>query len=489
MAKKNSHRGLHIAMASPEIFPFAKTGGLADVAGSLPLALEKLGVKVSLIMPAYRSVLKGRFQLADTGKRISVPISDRREEGSIYQTKLGRDISVYFVRADRYFDRDALYQTAEGDYPDNAERFIFFSRAVLEVLRQERPDILHCHDWQSALAIGFVKAQPGQYPEFAPAKTVMTIHNLGYQGLFWGLDWPLLNLDRKFFTPQYLEFYGRINFLKGGVVFADSITTVSPTYAREIQTGEQGFGLEGVFRERSAVVTGILNGVDYQVWNPQTDPFIPKKYGPGDPSGKKICKAELQRMAGLPAQPDTPLVGMISRLTSQKGFDILEEALDDFFRRKIQLVLLGSGEKKYEDVFKSLPGRYPGKAAVEITFDDGLAHRIEAGSDFFLMPSRYEPCGLNQFYSLKYGTIPIVRATGGLKDSIEEFDLRTGKGTGFLFGPDHQASALLEAVDRALEIYARKDDWKKLMTNAMRADFSWDRSARAYLELYENILR
>lgn len=475
-------------MASPEIFPFAKTGGLADVVGSLPRALEKLGARLSLIMPAYRAVLKGRYPLMETGKRVRVPVSDRVEEGVIYQAKMGQNISIYFIRADRYFDRDALYGTAEGDYPDNAERFAFFSRAVLEVLRQDPPRILHCHDWQAAPAICFLKTQPEKYGELSSAKTAITIHNLGYQGLFPELEWPLLNLDEKYFTPNFLEFYGKINFLKAGVVFADAITTVSPTYAREIQTEEQGFGLEGVFRERADVVTGILNGADYQVWNPRTDALIPKKYGPDDLSGKSVCKGELQRTFGLPARPDIPLIGMISRLASQKGFDILEEVLEDFFQRRVQFVLLGTGEKKYQDLFRDLPERYPGKAAVKITFDDTLAHKIEAGSDFFLMPSRYEPSGLNQLYSLKYGTIPIVRATGGLKDSIEEFDLRTGKGTGFLFGP-YLGSTFLEALDRALDLYARKPAWKTLMANAMRADFSWDRSARAYLDLYQKLLR
>jgi starch synthase len=488
MAKKNPNGAMHVVMASPEIYPYAKTGGLADVVGSLPLALEKLGIRVSLVMPAYRSVLKGRFPPADTGKRIRVPVADRQEEGSIYQHKMGKNIAVYFVRADRYFDRDALYQTAEGDYPDNAERFVFFSRAVLEVLRGDPPHILHCHDWQSALAICFLKAQPERYAELSSARTAITIHNLGYQGLFRGLDWPLLNLDKRFFTPDFLEFWEKINLLKGGAVFADAITTVSPTYAREIQTEEQGFGLEGVFLRRADAVTGILNGVDYQVWDPRTDPLIPKKYAPEDVSGKRVCKTELQRIVGLPTRSDIPLIGMISRLTSQKGFDILEEMLDDFFRRGLQLVLLGSGEKKYQDLFSKVPEKYPGKAAVKITFDDGLAHRIEAGSDMFLMPSRYEPSGLNQLYSLRYGTIPIVRATGGLKDSIEEFNPGTGKGTGFLFEP-YTGPALLEAVDRALKAYAHQDQWLALMANAMRADFSWDRSAKGYVELYRKLLR
>jgi starch synthase len=479
---------LHVAMASPEIIPFAKTGGLADVVGSLPLALEKLGLKVSLVMPAYRSVLNGRFPLEETGIRFSVPISNRKPKAVVLKTKVGQNISVYLIRADRYFDRDHLYGTPEGDYPDNAERFTFFSRALLEVLRGDPPQILHCHDWQSALAICFLKAQPHFYPELSTTKTVITIHNLGYQGLFWHPDWHLLNLDQSLFSPRFLEFYGKINFLKGGIVFADVITTVSPTYAKEIQTPDQGFGLDGVFRERAADVIGILNGADYQIWNPETDPFISKKYGVEAPSGKWICKADLQRRFGLPEKPEVPLIGMITRLAAQKGFDLLEPALDALFGRELQLVLLGTGDRKYQELFSQVPARFPGKAGVRITFDDVLAHQIEAGADLFLMPSLYEPSGLNQIYSLKYGTIPIVRATGGLMDSVQEFNPKAGRGNGFVFVP-YQVPAFLEAVDRALILFRRKPEWKTLMKNAMAADFSWDRSARSYLDLYQRSLR
>lgn len=487
VAKPGSTPGLHIAIASPEIAPFAKTGGLADMVGSLAPALERLGLKVSLIMPAYRSVLQGRFPLEETGVRFTVPVSDRKEEGIVLKTKLGQDIAVYVIRADRYFDRDSLYSTPEGDYPDNAERFVFFTRAILEVLKRDPPQILHCHDWQSALALVFLKAQSSLYPELSSVKSVFTVHNLGYQGLFWNLDWHLLNLDGSLFTPRYLEFYGKINFLKGGLVFADKITTVSPSYAEEIRTPEQGYGLEGVFQERAADLVGILNGVDYTVWNPETDPFIARTYGPEDLSGKGICKAHLQRSFGLPKEPDVPLLGMISRLAAQKGFDLLEKALDVLLGRDLQFVLLGTGERRYQEFFSAVPARYPGKAGVKIAFDEALAHQIEAGADLFLMPSLYEPGGLNQLYSFKYGTIPIVRATGGLKDTVEEFDPKTGRGNGFLFGP-YEVPALLEAVDRALTLFRQKGEWTTLMKNAMAADFSWDRSARAYLDLYQKLL-
>ena len=420
--------------------------------------------------------------------RFTVPISNRREEGLLLKTKMGNAISVYLIRADKYFDRDYLYGTPDGDYPDNAERFTFFARAALEVLKHNPPSVLHAHDWQSALAITFLKAQPHLYPELSPIKTVLTVHNLGYQGLFWHWDWHLLNLDWKFFTPRYLEFYGKINFLKGGIVFADGITTVSPTYAEEIKTSEQGFGLEGVFQERAASLVGILNGVDYSVWNPSSDPLIIKPYSSNNLSGKKACKADLQRVFSLPENPDIPLIGMVSRLTAQKGFDLLEKALGELLSRDLQFVLLGTGDRQYQDFFQQASGRYQGKIAVQITFDESLAHKIIAGADLFLMPSRYEPGGLTQMYSLKYGTIPIVRATGGLKDTIQEFDPDTGKGNGFVFS-SYEVRDLLGAVDRALELFPRRTQWRTLVKNAMAADFSWDRSARIYLDLYQKLLR
>jgi len=479
--------GLHVAIASPEIAPFAKTGGLGDILGSLPKALEGLGLRVSLIMPAYRSILRGNFPLEDTGVRFSVPVSHRQEVGMLLRTKAGKAIPVYLIRADRYFDRNYLYTTPEADYPDNAERFIFFNRAILEVLKLNPPQIVHTHDWQSALAIAYLKAQPHLYPQLSSAKTVFTVHNLGYQGLFERLDWHLLNLDGSFFTPRYLEFYGKINFLKGGLVFADAITTVSPTYAEEVKTAEQGFGLEGVFQERARSLVGILNGADYDLWNPETDPFIRKRYGPRDLSGKRLCKADLQRSFGLPEYPNIPLIGMVSRLTAQKGFDLLEKALDSLLSRDIQFALLGTGDRHYQEFFTQVWLKYPQKVGLKITFDESLAHRVTAGADLFLMPSRYEPSGLTQIYSLKYGTIPIVRATGGLKDTVQEFDPKTGRGNGLVFGP-YEMADLLEAVDRALAYFHRQEEWQTLINNAMAADFSWTRSAPAYLDLYQKLV-
>ncbi len=479
---------MKIAMLSSEIAPFAKTGGLADVLGTLSTALEKRGHEISLIMPAYRSVLNGPFALDETGMRSTVPLASSGAEGSVLEARLGQNLPVYLVRADRYFDRDFLYGTPYGDYPDNAERFTFFCRAALEILRQHPVEIVHCHDWQTALAIVFLKTQASRYPEIASVKTVLTAHNLGFQGIFRETNWPFLDLDRSYFSPQHLEFYGNINFLKGGLIFADKITTVSPSYAREIMSAEQGFGLQGLLQQRAADVTGILNGVDYSEWNPEIDPFIARRYSAGDLTGKRICKDKLQGSLGLPVKSGVPLFGMISRLTSQKGFDLLEKILDQMMERELQLVLLGSGELRYEDFFVTAAARFSEKFAVRMGFDEALAHRIEAGADIFLMPSLYEPCGLNQMFSLKYGTIPVVRAVGGLKDTVIDCDAEPDKGTGFVFDR-YEPLAFWESIQRALRVFGENRPWTALMHRAMRMDFSWDRSAEAYDNLYEQLLR
>ena len=477
---------LHVVMASPEISPFAKTGGLGDVLGSLPKALERLGLRVSLIMPAYRSVLNGGFQLEDAGVSFTVPISSSKETGTLLKTKIGNDITVYFIRADQYFDREHFYGTHGEDYIDNAERFTFFARSILSVLKLEPPDILHAHDWQSALSLAFLKTQPQFYRELSSVKTVFTVHNLGYQGIFWNLDWHILNLDPALYSYRYLEYHGKINFLKAGLVFADVITTVSPTYAAEVKTVERGFGLDGVFRERSASLVGILNGADYNIWSPEMDYHIKQKFSQRDIAGKKACKADVQRHFHLPENSEVPLIGMVSRLITQKGFDLLEKGLEELLSRDLQFVLLGTGDTRFEEFMRKVAARYPEKCRVQVAFDEALSHRILAGSDFLLMPSYYEPSGLTQLYSLRYGTVPIVRSTGGLRDSVEEFDASTGKGNGFVFDP-YEVKALLEALDHALAVYHRKKDWITLIGNAMGCDFSWNRSARVYLDLYQKL--
>jgi starch synthase len=478
---------MRIAIISSEIGPFAKTGGLADVVGALASTLGRQGHELFLLMPAYRCVLEGDFSLEQTETKLSVRLSNQLIEAAVLKARLEDNIGIYFIRADRYFDRESLYSTPFEDYPDNAERFVFFSRAALEALRGQPVDIVHCHDWQTALAIFFLRAQEHLYPELRTIKTVFTIHNLGFQGLFPDSDWHLLNLERHWFTPRYLEFYGRINFLKGALVFADKITTVSPSYAEEIMTAEQGFGLEGVLRERGQDLIGILNGVDYDSWNPEKDNFLPARYNVRDLSGKRICKEHLQRCFGLPEIANAPVVGIVSRLTAQKGFDLVEKVLAPFVDRDIQLVVLGTGERRYEDFFTDLGNRYPQSAAARIGFDEAMAHRIEGGSDFFLMPSLYEPCGLNQMYSLKYGTIPIVRAVGGLKDTVEDYDPATGAGTGIVFGP-YEPAALENALLRALEVYSTETAFAGLRKRAMRKDYSWNLSAARYSSLYKALV-
>ena len=478
---------MKIAMIASEVTPFAKTGGLADVIGTLTSALERLGHELCVITPAYRSALQGSFSLRETGLKLSVPLSDRRQQAGVLEGSIGKNVPVYLIRADPYFDREFLYGAPTGDYPDNDERFVFFSRAALELLCHKPVDIAHCHDWQTALAAVFLKIQPEIYAEIASAKTVFTIHNLGFQGVFPQSAWPLLNLDQTYFTPQFLEYYGTVNFLKGGLVFSDKITTVSPSYAEEIMTAEQGFGLEGVLQQRAADLVGILNGIDDHQWNPWTDPFLACHYGENSLAVKGDCKSILLRAVGLPEKNGTPLIAMISRLTLQKGFDLIEEIFDPLMERDLQVVLLGNGEPYFEKFFKAAAKRHPDRVAVEIGFNEPLAHQIEAGADLFLMPSLYEPCGLNQMFSLKYGTIPIVRAVGGLKDTVQDYNKETRTGTGFLF-QRYESSALLAAVDRGLAVFRDKQTWFALQRRAMGMDFSWDRSAKLYSDLYHQLM-
>jgi starch synthase len=478
---------MHVLMAASEVVPYAKTGGLGDVLGALPRALQRLGVEVSIVMPAYRAIDVERFGLQRTAWTLDVPVSRQTVHAGVLRTTLDGGVSVYCIDAPQYFGRQFLYGTTDGPYLDNAERFAFFSRAILALTEHVgAPDILHCHDWQAALAPVFLRADAARYPTLAAVRTVMTIHNLGYQGLFWHFDWHLLNLDWKYFTPAFLEFYGKINYLKGGIVCADAVTTVSPTYAREIQTPEFGHGLDGVLVAQRHTLSGILNGVDYDDWSPERDRFIAAPYTAGDRGGKVVCKADLQATMQLPVDPKVPLIGIVSRLAGQKGFDLIAAIAPQLLRKRVQLVVLGSGDAPYETLVQQLARKYPKQVAVRVAFDNALAHKIEAGSDMFLMPSRYEPCGLNQIYSLRYGTIPIVRATGGLEDTIIHFDPHSGAGTGFKFA-EYAPAALLACIEAALQTYRRPKAWAALMGNAMRADFSWDRSAAAYAQLYRQV--
>ena len=476
---------LRVAIVTSEAAPFAKTGGLADMVGSLAASLARQGFEATLVLPAYRSIL-GRGDVRETGMTLEVPIADGVERAGILESTVGAGAPAYFVRADRFFDREGLYGPPGSEYPDNADRFAFFGRAVLELLsRIGSPDVLHAHDWQSAFAVAVQKLQRERYPSLGAVRSMLTVHNVGYQGLFGSETFSRLLVHSASYWPHF-EFYGRVSFLKAGLTLADRLTTVSPTYAREVVTPEQGCGLDGVFRERAGDLTGVLNGADYGVWDPSVDRHLTCRYSVDDLAGKAACKADLRRRLDLP-ESEGPVLGVVARLVDQKGIDILAGAAGALLDRDLQLVILGTGDAHYEDALRGVAERAPGRAAVRVGFDEELAHAIEAGSDIFLMPSRYEPSGLNQLYSMRYGTIPIVRATGGLKDSVTAFDPATGEGTGFVF-EEYSSEALLGAVDEALGCFRRPEVWTGLMTNAMRQDFSVDRAAARYAELYDDLV-
>jgi starch synthase len=477
---------MRIVFAASECVPFSKTGGLADVVGALPRALVSAGHQVIVYLPRYRQT-----QLKDAQtvvSSITVPFDDRYRFCSVVSGGKHSGVQFYFVDYPRFFDRDALYGSSAGDYPDNAERFALFSRAVLEGSKiLGVPDVFHCHDWQSALVPVLLRTQYVEDPAFREVAVVFTIHNMGYQGLFPPDTLPLLMLPWDLFTISKMEFFGHVNFLKGALVYSDFITTVSKKYSQEIQTTEFGFGLEGVLRARASSVTGILNGVDYDEWSPETDKFIVARYSPQDLTGKAKCKQDLLAAFEMTnADLRLPVIGIVSRFAAQKGFDLIAQIMERLAREEMIIVALGNGDKTYEEMFLRLNKQFPHKIAVKIAYDNTIAHKIEAGSDMFLMPSKYEPCGLNQIYSLKYGTVPVVRATGGLDDTIEHWDHRTGKGTGFKF-TDYNGEALLLTIKEGLRAFRDQNSWQQLMRNGMKKDFSWHASAKEYVRVYERV--
>ncbi len=472
-------------MASEGV-PYSKTGGLADVVGALPRSLAALGHQVSVYLPRYKQT-----KLADAAtvvRSITIPFDDKYRFASVVTGGKVAGVHFYFIDCPQYFDRDALYGTPAGDYPDNAERFALFSRAVIEATKiLGVPQVFHCHDWQSALVPVLLKTIYAEDPAFRDVGTVFTIHNMGYQGLFPPEVLPLLMLPWDLFTMSKMEFFGQVNFLKGALIYSDYVTTVSRKYSQEIQTAEYGFGLEGVLRDRAATVTGILNGVDYEEWSPQTDKFTVAKFSPQDLSGKAACKKDLLATFGVTnTDAKVPVIGIVSRFAAQKGFDLIAQVMDRLAREEMIMVVLGSGDKVYEEMFARLNKQFPNKIALKVAYDNAVAHKIEAGSDMFLMPSRYEPCGLNQIYSLKYGTVPIVRASGGLDDTIEPWDARTGKGTGFKF-TEYNGESLLLTIKHALQDFRDQTSWHALMRNGMNKDFSWNASAREYSKVYERV--
>lgn len=471
---------MKILMAASEAAPYAKTGGLADVIGALPFALRARGEEVAVVLPLYPSVAPYLTQ------------SDRVFDGMrivlgavIHQVNIRRiveqGVTFYFVEAPALFDRPGLYGEGGEDYADNWLRFGIFSHAVLGVVRSLfRPDVLHFHDWQTALIAPLVRRQYALDPTFYAIKLLFTIHNLGYQGLFPKAVLSELGLPASLFDPAAMEFYGKVNFLKGGIVFSDALSTVSQGYAKEIQTEEYGFGLDGLLRSRAGVLSGIVNGVDYAEWSPENDRHIAAPYGIDTLAGKRACKVDLLESFGLPSTSlERPVLGIVSRFAGQKGFDLIEEISEELAAEDVFITALGTGEPRYEEMFRDLAARHPQKIAVRVTYSNELAHKVEAGADMFLMPSRYEPCGLNQIYSLRYGTIPIVRATGGLDDTINA-------GNGFKF-TEYSGAGLLAAIRQALTVYQDRSKWEKLIQNAMQADFSWSASAAEYSALYRQI--
>lgn len=486
---------MNILLAASEAVPFAKTGGLADVVAALPVELERLGHRPIVFLPGYRGALGGGQPIEPTNMRVSVPIGSKTVEGTLLKSRLPDSrVDVYFIQQDEYYLRDELYGVNGSDYVDNCERFVFFCRAVLEAMRQlSLPiDVVHAHDWQTGLIPAYLKTVYRGVPGYERVASLFTVHNLAYQGTFWHWDMLLTGLDWKYFNWHQMEFYGKLNLMKTGLVFADAINTVSPRYAEEIQNAPLGCGLEGVLQQRREVLSGIVNGVDYRIWDPATDPHLPKNYDPrGVVEGKAACKAALQAELGLPTAADVPLVGLIGRLVDQKGIDLVAEVVQDWVRGSdVQWVILGTGEARYHQLFATLAERFPQKVAARLAFSEPLAHRIEAGSDIFLMPSRFEPCGLNQLYSLKYGTVPVVRATGGLADTVTDTTPQTladGSATGFSFR-ETEVLALAETLRRAIDTYRQPQTWRQIVGNGMRQDWSWGRSARQYVQLYQSTL-
>jgi starch synthase len=485
-------RRLNILMVAAECVPFAKTGGMADVVGSLPGSLKKLGAEVRIVIPRYGFVDHEYYNLRLSLGTMGVWMGNTQEWCSVYQSRIRDDIPVFLIEHNVFYAREGLYHNHESqEYRDNPKRFAFLSLAALQLCVDTgfKPDIVHANDWHTALLPAYLKLWHWNDPVLGDAASVLTIHNLAYQGIFGKECYNYIGMGEENFTPEKFENYGAVHFLKGGIFFADRVNTVSPGYARETKTPEGGFGLHPYLQKRENHYTGILNGVDYQQWNPETDSLIPANYSVKSLQGKHTCKKVLQQRMALEVNPDIPLIGIVSRFVWQKGLEMLTGCIAHAVNElHVQFAILGSGDRQLESFFGSIPGYFPGRIGSFIGYNDELAHLIEAGSDFFLMPSVYEPCGLNQIYSLKYGTIPIVRATGGLDDTVEEYNAETGSGTGFRF---HEIStdALYQAMTRAVRIfYDNSHHMKNLIGNAMKKHFSWDDSASQYMELYRDAM-
>ncbi|MCR9118538.1 MAG: glycogen synthase GlgA [bacterium] len=487
---------MNILFATSEATPFAKTGGLADVCGALPVALNKIGCNSTLFMPAFRQVKQSGHDLRRTDISFDIPIGSKIVHGRLLQGEIpDSDVTVYFVEQDDYYDRDELYREHGRDFSDNCERFAFFCRAVLESVRLlELPvDVFHCHDWQTGLIPAYLKIEYAEAAGYENIASLLTIHNLAYQGNFWHWDMLLTGLDWKYFNWQQMEFFGGLSLLKTGMIFSDSINTVSPTYAEEIMQPGIGCGLEGVLSDRREDVCGIINGIDESVWNPANDDHLPYQYSVDNwREGKAACKASLQQKMGLPIDADAPVVGLIGRLADQKGWNLTAEVMERWASHEnVQWVILGSGEPHYHELLQRLSQYHGDRVAVRLGFSDELAHQIEAGADLFVMPSQYEPCGLNQLYSLKYGAVPVVRNTGGLSDTVVNVTDQTLAGqtaTGFSFD-NFDSESLEDALRRAITMWReRPDQWAQIVTTGMKQDWSWEKSAQTYHSLYEKLI-
>lgn len=476
-------RPLKILVLAAECTPFVKTGGLADVIGALPKAVKSMGHDVRVTIPRYGRIDRAQFHLTEAVASFPVPMDSQTEKASILQTTMGGDVPVYMVENAKYYDRDGIYM-----YPDDAERFVFFCRAALEMLKRLdwQPDVIHCHDWHTGIVPNLLKTIYADDPFFAGTATVYTFHSLAYQGIFGYRVLEIAGIDEYGFIyhPEMADLSEVVDLMGRGVYFADMISTVSEQYAREVLTPEYGERLDPILRERQDRLVGILNGIDYEVLNPATDPYLTTSYDLDHLDKRVENKVALQKEAGLPQDANKPLIGMVSRLTDLKGLDILSKVLEPLLQLDLQFVLLGTGDQHYHDLFTKAARAFPAKAAVFLTFNAALTQKIHAGSDMYLMPSRVEPCGTGQMIAMRYGSVPIVRATGGLADTVKEYDPRTDEGNGFVFGP-YEPWALFAAVVRATESYKYGERWVALQRRNMQLDFSWDASARKYVSLYQ----
>lgn len=480
---------MKIVHAASELFPYIKTGGLADAVGALAGSLADAGHEVSVFLPGYRTALEhADAARAQPKLRLKIEMGDQFLSGEVRTFSPRKNLTIYLICREEFFDRRAAYGNGERDYEDNAERYIFFCKAVTETLRLAdiQADIVHAHDWQAALLPLLLRDMERRHGVTLALKTVFTIHNLAYQGLFPAAKFALTNLPEELFNIDGIEYYAQISLLKGGILFADRLTTVSPRYAREIQTPEFGCGMDGVVQTRSEDLTGLLNGVDGAIWNPATDAHLPARYSASDLRGKAVCRAELLESFGFDPKFKGPLFGMVCRLTEQKGVDLLLENRNFFLHEDVKLIVLGAGSKRLEESVRALATEAPRKIALSAKLDEALSHLIEAGSDFFVMPSLFEPCGLNQMYSQVYGTVPIVSRVGGLADTVVDADENPSAGTGIMGAPT--AAGLADALDRAAALFADKPRYAAVQRRAMARDFSWARATAAYEQLYREAL-